>query len=791
MSVSISKQEHKNDPDRFERLFQLGITYIQQLSGKVWTDYNTHDPGITILEQACFALTDIMYRSDFAINDLLADDHGNINYHQYGLATAPEILSAPPQQPEEYQAYIARSVPQLEQIWFHTNKRTPDAGLYDASGVLQRFYRRQQQSSRGNDGQSLSMKGQQDKAKQNLIETYHRVRGLAEDLQSITIMGETAIHLIASIQISNDNTEPNQLAAQIYQQAAQWLRHRSGSDVQELYDILLSYDGVQQINELGFAIVHDGIDGQTPVSDFPEHASLIVPETQSDILLTLIQNQNKVQLDAADVAIQIDRLFQQYPSGNQSPVIGPVLPTGTHYDLSQYESIQTLFPRNYQLAVRNSFNRNVHSLSQRHQLRSYLLLFDQLMANFCEDLNQLPALFSSNVNHQSSYHTAILDQLRFNGIDEHYPPNAKKRLNKLQAEFDDFPERKNRVYDYLIALYGEHFPDRFHRTFSPYFPEHDINWQLLALKQNFIVNITTVTNRRGLGDNLFYAHHTGGYAQRLISLLGLKVHTRDSDGSGLNINEYLLNVVTDENYIQSDIGKKAMFELHSTVLPQFEPLPERPKDLALSAQQKRQLRASVYALSSQTLPESLLQYGIDNQRYQVLTQSKAGDYRLFFDMGSHHQQRWLYIGRYSQKQKLERYCHWLQCWLIELNQHSETLYVVEPIMLRQPETDLSSLANTVYIVLPGFTARHCDVMFRQQAEQIIRANTPAHLSIQVLWLDFYAFYEFENHYHTWRKQKALALQKPNSTNTKHCDVVANNLSEFLSKPEVSSEVLIL
>lgn len=49
-----------------------GISLIQSLSGETWTDYNTHDPGITLLELLCYALTDLGYRSGFDVADILS-----------------------------------------------------------------------------------------------------------------------------------------------------------------------------------------------------------------------------------------------------------------------------------------------------------------------------------------------------------------------------------------------------------------------------------------------------------------------------------------------------------------------------------------------------------------------------------------------------------------------------------------------------------------------------------------------------------------------------------------------
>ncbi|NEN93372.1 MAG: hypothetical protein F6K48_32640, partial [Okeania sp. SIO3H1] len=55
----------------FARLREEGIEHIQELGSQIWTDYNTHDPGITILEQFCYVMTDLSYRLNFEMKDLL------------------------------------------------------------------------------------------------------------------------------------------------------------------------------------------------------------------------------------------------------------------------------------------------------------------------------------------------------------------------------------------------------------------------------------------------------------------------------------------------------------------------------------------------------------------------------------------------------------------------------------------------------------------------------------------------------------------------------------------------
>lgn len=47
-------------------LRQQGMRWLERLAANSdWTDFNAHDPGITILEQLCYALSDWAYRIDY------------------------------------------------------------------------------------------------------------------------------------------------------------------------------------------------------------------------------------------------------------------------------------------------------------------------------------------------------------------------------------------------------------------------------------------------------------------------------------------------------------------------------------------------------------------------------------------------------------------------------------------------------------------------------------------------------------------------------------------------------
>lgn len=77
----------------FATLRKMGIEHVAGLSGKIWTDHNLHDPGITMLEALCYVLTDLDYRTKLDFKDLVAlpKDAKDDNFY-----TAAQILGNNP-----------------------------------------------------------------------------------------------------------------------------------------------------------------------------------------------------------------------------------------------------------------------------------------------------------------------------------------------------------------------------------------------------------------------------------------------------------------------------------------------------------------------------------------------------------------------------------------------------------------------------------------------------------------------------------------------------------------------
>ncbi len=90
----IAKTPQLENSEDYEFLRDQGLKYIEKLGHKLWTDYNVHDPGITILELLCYAITDLGYRTGHDIKDLLTSYQDGKAVNDSKFHTARDILTS-------------------------------------------------------------------------------------------------------------------------------------------------------------------------------------------------------------------------------------------------------------------------------------------------------------------------------------------------------------------------------------------------------------------------------------------------------------------------------------------------------------------------------------------------------------------------------------------------------------------------------------------------------------------------------------------------------------------------
>ncbi|WP_422104875.1 hypothetical protein [Winogradskyella sp.] len=120
----IDKGRTLKPAEDFDFLRKEGQRYIESLTHKLWTDYNAHDPGITIMEILCYAITELGYRTNFDIEHILANANGKIENKSF--FTAKQILTNAPLTVLDYRKVLI-DVEGINNAWLIYGKHEKNA----------------------------------------------------------------------------------------------------------------------------------------------------------------------------------------------------------------------------------------------------------------------------------------------------------------------------------------------------------------------------------------------------------------------------------------------------------------------------------------------------------------------------------------------------------------------------------------------------------------------------------------------------------------------------------------
>jgi len=107
----------------FYFLRETGLKYIEQLAHKLWTDYNIHDPGITLLEILCYAFTDLGFRTSFDIKDVLTREINGVPFIQGNFHTARNIFPVNPVTFNDLRKVLI-DIDGVHNVWIIKNQNT-------------------------------------------------------------------------------------------------------------------------------------------------------------------------------------------------------------------------------------------------------------------------------------------------------------------------------------------------------------------------------------------------------------------------------------------------------------------------------------------------------------------------------------------------------------------------------------------------------------------------------------------------------------------------------------------
>ncbi len=141
--VKISLANLLQNSKNFNFLQQQGLLHIQQLASATWTDHNLHDPGITLLETLCHALTEAGLQAGAASSldntegvyknfaDLLTSAQQTAPQDFF---TCSQVLPSSPVSLTDYQKVLLDH-PRIKRAWISVIEGIPTGNL----SVLQQF----------------------------------------------------------------------------------------------------------------------------------------------------------------------------------------------------------------------------------------------------------------------------------------------------------------------------------------------------------------------------------------------------------------------------------------------------------------------------------------------------------------------------------------------------------------------------------------------------------------------------------------------------------------------------
>ncbi len=125
---AIPKVPVREKSEDYAFLRKAGLEHIEKLASALWTDYNAHDPGITILELLCYAITDLGLRTGYSVEDILAENETDQKKGTKNFFTAREVLPCNPVTENDFRK-LAIDVPGVRNAWLEIVEK-PQPELY-------------------------------------------------------------------------------------------------------------------------------------------------------------------------------------------------------------------------------------------------------------------------------------------------------------------------------------------------------------------------------------------------------------------------------------------------------------------------------------------------------------------------------------------------------------------------------------------------------------------------------------------------------------------------------------
>ncbi|MEP4579031.1 MAG: hypothetical protein ABJZ80_12680, partial [Gilvibacter sp.] len=542
----------------------------------------SHDPGVTMLEMLCYAITDLGMRIDMPLEDILTsqDPLKNINKQFY---KASEILPNKAVTAADYRKLFI-DLDGVKNCWMRKYDKTVyvdcknNALSYDPAS-FETLPRRQRDDFKLKGLYKIVVDYESDKTADRkkvdiaIKERYHANRNLCEDLVSIEAVKTHPIAVCADIEVETNADEElihAKLLYEVNKYMATSLRFyslpemlakkyttpeifegpvldngfidntelaqaelRSEVRLSDIINIIMDIPGVKVIKQISM--------GNCEAEILNKAVICIDPDTKPLLCSKSVFNYNKdvlpLSINQDQVAFYTEQLIATDEAQKSNAAANKELHIiqGKYSDPGSYTTIQNDFPDTYGItSIGLPGNPTEQRKAQAKQLKGYLLFYDQILASYFKHLEKINQILAVNGELNNTFFTqAVQDIEGFSELVNNYDTGNDDFLTETLFDgLDNNIERRNQVLDHLIARFAERFTDYTFVMKNLY--GDAANELVLRNKEHFLNDYKEVSGARGMAfnycqqpkENLWDTQNVAGIQKRIARLLGISDYSR-------------------------------------------------------------------------------------------------------------------------------------------------------------------------------------------------------------------------------------------------------------------------
>ncbi|MCP4075088.1 MAG: hypothetical protein GY744_02760 [Gammaproteobacteria bacterium] len=422
------------------------------------------------------------------------------------------------------------------------------------------------------------------------------------------------------------------------------------------------------------------------------------------------------------------------------------VPVGEYRDVEKYHLVQHEMPLTYRVGnIAVEASQSDLRKAQSQQLKTFMLFFEQLLANYLSQLANVKNLFSWNESHVSTYFSQRFDSSDLNTVEELYVnyPALENDLKQIIEDEKTALDRRSRFLDHLVGRFCEDFTEY---SLLMYRLDTENSASMVnKTKQLFLQDYAGLSRARGQGNNYRYPildenslpAMLSGFQQRVYGLLGIQEAVyRQLAGHRFHIQS---TATVDGERWHFNLLNETGDTLFKSIDCESKPAIEALLDFVLSVGGDRHN----YVLDD------------DNSRYVLIRACEDSEKNAQIGYTSNEDVFSEIIEYFQQYGESEGF-HVIEHILLR-KRHPEDPFM--PVQLNNPdECECTEVIDPysfrMTIILPAWSSRFKDMSFRKFVEDTLRSEAPAQVFSKICWISHSQMVEFESIHEDWAESLA-------------------------------------